>query len=119
VAARIQDRSKAKAELAKQIAQESQEARSARRRLATGQTTTLSAIGTLDEGSFRYFLQLLGEALATVNNEDTSIHTTTGDGAVEIEMKPLAGQQAQILTPSGVFSGQDYEVRITDLEEQS
>ncbi|HEB57097.1 MAG TPA: TIGR02677 family protein [Gammaproteobacteria bacterium] len=115
--AQIRDRRKEKAQLADQIARESEEARQARRHLATGETTTLSAIGELDEGSFRYFLQLLGEALATAENTEAAIYTTTGDGAIEIEMKPLAvDQRAKIHTPFGSFSGRDYQIRITDLE---
>jgi len=115
--AKIRDRSKEKAQLANQIARESEEARQARRHLATGETTTLSAIGKLDEGSFRYFLQLLGEALAAAENTEATIHTTTGDGAIEIEMKPLAADQCALVhTPFGTFSGRDYQIRITDLE---
>ena len=115
--AQIRDRRKERALLAKQIARESEEARQARRHLATGETTTLSAIGELDEGSFRYFLQLLGEALATAENTEAAIYTTTGDGAIEIEMRPLAtDQRAQIHTPCGIFSGRDYQIRISDLE---
>ncbi|MBL1259863.1 MAG: TIGR02677 family protein [Thiotrichaceae bacterium] len=116
-AAQIRDRSKEKTALAEQIARESEEARQARRLLATGETTTLSAIGKLDEGSFRYFLRLLGEALATAENSEAAILTTTGDGAIEIEMRPLAADQcANIHSPFGTFSGRDYQIRITDLE---
>ena len=116
-AAQIRDRRKEKAQLADEIARESEQARQARQHLATGETTTLSAIGELDEGSFRYFLQLLGEALAAAENTEAGIHTTTGDGAIAIEMNPLAAdQRAEIQTPFGVFSGRDYQIRITDLE---
>lgn len=115
--AQIRDRREEKALLADQITRESEEARQARHYLATGETTTLSAIGELDEGSFRYFLQLLGEALATAENTEAAIYTTTGDGAIEIEMRPLAtDQRAKIQTPFGTFSGRDYQIRITDLE---
>ncbi len=115
--AQIRDRRKEKAQLAEQIACESEETRLARHHLATGETTTLSAIGELDENSFRYFLQLLGEALASAENTEATILTTTGDGAIEIEMKPLdTNQRAQIHTPFGIFSGRDYQIRITDLE---
>ncbi len=117
--AQIRDRRKEKAQLAKQIARESEEARQARRHLATGETTTLSAIGELDEGSFRYFLQLLGEALAAAENTEAAIFTTTGDGAIEIEMRPLAiDKHANISTPIGTFSGRDYQIRITDREDR-
>jgi uncharacterized protein (TIGR02677 family) len=116
-AAQVRDRRQDKATLAQHIAEENEQARRARNRLATGETTTLSDIGQLDEGSFRYFLQLLGEALATAENPHKPIHTTTGDGAIEIEMTPLpqAGQ-AKIHTSIGTFSGRDYQIRITDLE---
>jgi len=117
--AQIRDRRKEKAQLAKQIARESEEARRARHHLATGETTTLSAIGELDEGSFRYFLQLLGEALAAAENTEAAIYTTTADGAIDIEMKPLAAhQQARIHTPLGIFSGRDYRIRISDREDR-
>jgi uncharacterized protein (TIGR02677 family) len=116
-AAQVRDRRQEKAILAQQIVEENEQTRRARNRLATGETTTLSDIGELDEESFRYFLRLLGEALATAENPHQPIHTTTGDGAIEIEMTPLPQtQQAKIHTPIGVFSGRDYQIRITDLE---
>lgn len=123
-AAQVQSRSGGRARLAQRLAAESEQAREARRRLATGAETTLSALGTLDEAAFRFLLQLLGEALSAARPPrqpgapPPPIRTVTGDGAVEIEMAPLGAEsRAEIVTPIGTFAGRDYRVRFTDREE--
>lgn len=116
--ARVKDRAKEKELLARRLATENEEIREARRRLVTGQTTTLSEIADLDESGFRYFLSLLGEALTAGGDGVATIHTVSGDGAVEIEMTPLPGARARIETEIGVFAGNDYRVRFTDLEQR-
>ncbi len=113
---KVRDRSADKRKLANLLARESLEARDARRRLATGEETRLSAIGELDQASFSLFLRLLGEALAASRDPRQAVETVTGDGAVRVALTPLgAGTRASIHTPGGVFSGQDYRVRISDL----
>ncbi|GAB6042340.1 TIGR02677 family protein [Endothiovibrio diazotrophicus] len=119
----VRSRGDGRAKLAERLARESEQAREARRRLATGESTTLSAIGELDQGAFRLLLQLLGEALSAARpprapgETPPPIRTVTGDGAVEIEMEALAeGSFAEIVTPGGVFAGRDYRVRFVDRE---
>ncbi len=113
----VRSRAAERARLARELARESEDARAARQRLATGVETTLSAIGGLDENAFRYLLRLLGDALASSTGTDAPIATTSADGAVTIEMVPLAPEsRARIDTPIGVFVGRDYRVRISDRE---
>jgi len=115
---KVRDRGADKRKLASLLARENLEARDARRRLATGDETLLSAIGALDPASFALFLRLLGDVLAATRDPERPIETVTGDGAIHIELAPLGpGTSARIQTPAGTFSGRDYRVRITDLED--
>lgn len=116
-APKVRDRGADKRKLQGLLAREGLEARDARRRLATGDETRLSAIGALDPTAFALFLRLLGDVLATSRHPDRPMETVTGDGTLRIELSPLgSGTSASIETPAGTFSGQDYRVRITDLE---
>ncbi|NEV63597.1 TIGR02677 family protein [Thiorhodococcus minor] len=113
----IRDRSQDKQKLRMRLAQESLQARDARRRLATGEEMRLSEIGRLDPASFALFLRLLGEALAAAPNPEKAVETITGDGAIRIFLEPLGPEtRAVIETPDGAFGGRDYRVCITDLE---
>lgn len=112
-AAPVRSRTAERARLARDLAREGEQALAARQRLATGEHTTLSAIGELDEEAFRYFLQLLGDALVSAPAPDVAIATSSSDGVVDIEMAPLdAHSRASIRTPVGTFTGRDYRVRI-------
>ncbi len=114
---RVRDRHQEKRKLAGLLARESAQARAARRRLATGEETRLSAMGELDREGFGLFLLLLGEALSASTHPDARVETVTGDGAISIRMTPLgADTHAAILTPDGVFSGRDHLICIRDLE---
>ena len=114
---KVRDRGDDKRRLQGLLARESLEARTARRRLATGEETRLSAIGTLEPAAFALFLRLLGEALAAASDPERPVETVTGDGAIRIRLAPLGPEtRAAIETPAGTFTGRDYRVRITDLE---
>jgi uncharacterized protein (TIGR02677 family) len=106
--------------LARQLAEESTQARAARRLLATGEPVRLSAVGRLEPAPFALFLRLLGEALSAAADQDREITTLSGDGSLRIFLTPLGPEtRARIETPHGTFGGRDYLLCITDLEEES
>jgi uncharacterized protein (TIGR02677 family) len=112
--ARVRDRAEARARLARELDEESQQVQAARRRLATGQPTRLSDLGELDRHAFGLFLGLLGEALTEQAGPDAPAERQTGDGLLHISLTPLAADsRARIDTPHGVFSGRDHLITIT------
>jgi uncharacterized protein (TIGR02677 family) len=114
--ARVKDRAAERDHLARQVAAERDQAEAARRQLASGQTAKLSEFGDLDQAEFRLFLRILREALsAGPPGPDGTIVTRTGDGTMEITLRPLPGGIAEITTPDGVLRGPDHEITITDL----
>lgn len=115
---RIRDRAEARARLALELAEESLQVESARRRLATGQPTRLSDLGKLDQHAFGLFLGLLGEALTEQARPDAAVARQTGDGLLHISLTPLAAEsRAEIQTPHGVFSGRDHLITITSTQD--
>ena len=111
---RVRDRAEARARLARELAEESQQVEAARKRLATGQPTRLSDLGELDRHAFGLFLGLLGEALTEQAGPDATAERQTGDGLLHISLTPLAADsRARIDTPHGVFSGRDHLITIT------
>lgn len=118
--AKVRDRSRDRALMAQQLAQESRQVEAARRRLATGRTTRLSELGELDAQAFSLFLGLLGEALAEQHDPSSSVERQTGDGLLHIRLEPLAeDSRARICTAAGVFSGRDHLLTIRLTEERS
>lgn len=118
--AKVRDRSRDRALMARQLAEESRQVEAARRRLATGRPIRLSELGELDMHAFGLFLGLLGEALAEQHDPDSPVERQTGDGLLHIRLEPLAeGSRAQICTPAGVFSGRDHLLTIRLSEETS
>ncbi|KRP45940.1 hypothetical protein TU73_11380 [Pseudomonas libanensis] len=118
--AKVRDRSRDRALMAQQLAQESRQVEAARRRLATGRTTRLSELGELDAPAFSLFLGLLGEALAEQHDPSSSVERQTGDGLLHIRLEPLAeDSRARICTAAGVFSGRDHLLTIRLTEERS
>jgi uncharacterized protein (TIGR02677 family) len=112
--ARVRDRAEARARLARELDEESQQVEEARKRLATGQPTRLSDLGELDRHAFGLFLGLLGEALTEQTGSDATAERQTGDGLLHISLTPLAADsRAKIDTPHGVFSGRDHLITIT------
>jgi len=66
-------------------------------------------LGLLDASSFRLFLTLLGEALATQRHPEEPVERLTGDGTLMIQLTPLAAHtRASIRTELGTFSGRDH-----------
>jgi len=117
--AKIRDRSAERRRLADQVTAEREQTDAARRRLATGHVARLSSLGELDHDEFSLFLRILGEALsAGPPGLDGVITTRTGDGTMEIVLRPLSdGVVAEIKTPDGVLRGPDHEITISDLTE--
>jgi uncharacterized protein (TIGR02677 family) len=114
--ARVRDRAAEREHLARQIAAERDQAEAARRRLADGHAAKLSEFGELDLAEFRLFLRILREALsAGPPGPGGTIVARTGDGTMEITLRPLPSGIAEIITPDGVLRGPDHEITITDL----
>ena len=110
---RILDRSEERKLLADRVAEEAAETESARQRLATNRETRLSDLGRLDKSTFRLFLTLLGEALATQTDPDEPMERLTGDGTLVVRLTPLDSQtQAEITTDLGTFRGRDHRILI-------
>ena len=111
--ARVRDRSRERALMVQHLQEESRQIEAARRRLATGRPTRLSALGELDTHEFGLFLSLLGEALSEQTHPDQAVERQSGDGLLHIRLEPLgADTWASIKTPSGVFSGRDHVLHI-------
>ena len=118
--AKVRDRSRDRALMAQQLAQESRQVEAARRRLATGRMMRLSELGELDVHAFGLFLGLLGEALAEQHDPNSPVERQTGDGLLHIHLEPLAeDSHARICTAAGVFSGRDHLLTIRLTEERS
>lgn len=112
--ARVQDRSDARAILARFLDDEAEQVRRAKAQWATGQAMRLSTLGELDARAFGLFLALLGEALAGQHHPDQPVERMTSDGTLRIRLVPLApDSHARIRTPCGVFAGRDHEITVT------
>jgi uncharacterized protein (TIGR02677 family) len=110
---RILDRSAERSLLAARVAEEAAETEAARQRLATGRDTRLSQLGHLDSSSFRLFLTLMGEALASQTDPDQPVERLTGDGTLMVRLVPLAADsKAHIVTDLGTFRGRDHLLHI-------
>lgn len=110
---RIQDRSLERGVLAARVAEEAAQTEAARRRLVTHCETRLSELGRLDAPSFRLFLTLLGEALASRVDPEKPVERLTGDGTLMVRLVPLAAHtEAAIATDLGTFRGRDHLIFI-------
>lgn len=110
------DRSREKALLARQAAEEAAQLAEARQRLLTAGATRLSLLGELDQAAFGLFLDLLGEALANKLPPADSVRATSTDGSLEIVLVPTGdGTSATIVTSDGALHGPDHHVEIRDL----
>lgn len=116
--ANVIERGEAKQRLAEMAKQEAEQVERAREKLATGQVTRLSELGSLNKSEFQLFLELLGAALAEQKDQDAEVITTSADGALQIAMTPTEDKAlATIVTSEGVFQGRDHYIRITELAE--
>jgi uncharacterized protein (TIGR02677 family) len=99
---RILDRSAERSLLAARVAKEAAQTEAARQRLA-------SELGRLDSSSFRLFLTLRGEALASQTDPDKPVERLSGDGTLIVRLVPLAARtEAEIATDLGTFRGRDH-----------
>ncbi len=116
---RVRDRTEARALLARELAEESLQVETARKRLATGEPTRLSDLGKLDTHAFSLFLALLGEALAEQAGPQSAAERQTGDGLLHILLRPLdPNSHAEVDTPHGVFAGRDHLITITPTQDR-
>ncbi len=116
--AKVRDRSRERALMAAQWAEESRQIEAARRRLTTGRAMRLSELGDLDPHAFGLFLTLLGEALMDQSGPDAPVERLSGDGLLHIRLEPLdATSHARIVTPAGVFAGRDHLLTVTPGED--
>jgi uncharacterized protein (TIGR02677 family) len=113
---RVEDRSEAKAALARRAAMEAAQLRAAQERLATGAPVKLSDLGLLDRHEFRLLLDLLGAALASGRpGPDGKLRTTTSDGALGVVLEPVPGGAAvEIRTTEGLMYAPEHLVTVTD-----
>ncbi|MEV7724870.1 TIGR02677 family protein [Streptomyces sp. NPDC087917] len=115
---RVEDRQEARRRLAEVAVKQAAEIAAARARLVTDGITRLSWLGELDPVSFRLFLQLLGDALATWRPGMTHTVAASNDGSMEIRLAALTdGSVAEVRTPGGTFRGPDHTIEIIDLAE--
>jgi len=118
-AARVADRSEDRARLAARVAAEREQTERARRRIATGEPIRLSALGApegLDSGEFRFFLRLLGDALAAgPDAEDGSCRATTSDGAFDVVLTPITGAGLiGVRSADGTVWAPDHTITVVD-----
>ena len=115
---RVQERDEERRLLAAQFREEHAHIEAARERLATGKLTRLSEIGRLDGHAFQLFLSLLGEALTVQQSPGETVELQSGDGLLRIRLVPLGAEsRAEVLTPTGVFTGRDHIMTITRIED--
>jgi uncharacterized protein (TIGR02677 family) len=113
---RVIDRRDERRLLAQRAAAEADQTAAARARLVSEHPIRLSDLGRLDTDAFSLFLALLGEALSAGRPGEREIHTTTGDGSLEILLAPIpGGAPVEIRTDAGVFRGPDHVLHIADL----
>lgn len=112
-AARVADRSEAKALLIARAREEAEQTAAARRRILTQGSRPLSAFGELDPDAFRLFIGLLGDALAAMGPRADTAQVQTSDGELTVTLRRVSGAGiAVIRTPGGELSGPDYLVDI-------
>lgn len=113
-AARVIDRSAEKALLLSRAREEAEQTARARARILTDGPMRLSTFGELDPGSFRLFLALLGDALASMAPGERSTQVFTSDGELSVSLTRCTDSQiAVIRTSDGDLSGPDHLVDIS------
>ena len=113
---RVIDRRHERRLLALRAVEEAEQTAAARTRLATEHSIRLSDLGHLEPDAFSLFLALLGEALSAARPGEREIHTTTGDGSLQILLAAIPdGAPVEIRTDAGIFRGPDHVLHIADL----
>lgn len=114
---RMRDRSRERALLARQLAEEEAQLEAARRRLATGKAQRLSEIGQLSEAELRVLLSLLGELLADQDHPDRPVTRVSADGTLDLRLEPLdAHIRARIDSEPGTLHGREHRITITPVQ---
>jgi uncharacterized protein (TIGR02677 family) len=115
----IVNRTEEKAVLAAAMADETEQLRAARQKLATGRPMRLSEMGFLRAPEFGLLLDLLDEALTRKIEPTDEVETASSDETLVIRMWPVDGRAA-IDTEDGWLFGQDHFLVIRDalIEEQ-
>lgn len=114
---RLRDRSADRALLARELDEEFLLTEAARRGLATGTPTRLSALAELDIHRFKLLLGLLGEVLPEQSGPEARADKQTGDGLLHIRLDPISPvSPARIDTPDGIFAGRDHMITISPAE---
>jgi uncharacterized protein (TIGR02677 family) len=111
----VHDRSAGRKKLEAQVGEEHAQIEAARQKFATGCPLLLSELWRLNSQEFRFFLDLLGEAIATkAAGDDGVTEIQSNDGLYLIRLEPLdADTEAEIVTEDGVFCGRDHRITIT------
>lgn len=111
----VHDRSAGRKKLEAQVGEEHAQIEAARQKFATGCPLLLSELWRLNSHEFRFFLDLLGEAIATkIAGDDGVTEIQSNDGLYFIRLEPLdADTEAEIITEDGVFSGRDHRITVT------
>jgi uncharacterized protein (TIGR02677 family) len=114
--ARVADLSKSRELLERLAGDEHDQMEAARARLVSG-PARLSELGELGVLEFKFFLAVLGEALATQSNPDETVERFTNDGLHHIKLEPLGPKtRARIHTGIGTFSGRDHILTLTAVD---
>lgn len=117
-AARVEDRSEAKAMLREQARAQVEQTAEARRRILTGGPKPLSSFGVLDGEAFKLFLGLLGDALAAIGPGAQTSQVHTSDGELTVILTRMDdGGIAVISTSEGELIGPDHLVDIVSAVE--
>lgn len=110
---KVRDRSRERALLAAQLAEEQAWVDAARAKLARGAPLRLSELGPLDRHEFKLLLGLIGEALGAQRSPDSPVERQSNDGSLRIRLEPLEPEsRAEIETELGVFSGRDHHLTV-------
>ncbi|MBY8965956.1 TIGR02677 family protein [Algiphilus sp. NNCM1] len=116
---RMRDRSRERALLARQLAEEEARLDTARKRLATGKPQRLSDIGPLSEAELKILLSVLGELLAEQRHPDHKVTRASTDGTLDLTLEPLATSlRARIESELGTLHGREHRITITAVDAQ-
>ncbi|MGP3999650.1 TIGR02677 family protein [Streptomyces sp. 8N706] len=111
--ARVRDIAALKAARAERARHERAELEAAWDMLRTDGPVRLSDFARLGHGVFERLLDLLGRALSSGPDSTGARRGTTGDGRVEVVLRPAPdGGSAVLRTPRGTLEGPDYVVEV-------
>ena len=111
---KIVDLSKERYLLRRQAEEENAQIERAHALLIRDEPVCLSDFEELEPGAFELLLDLLGEALSSHIDKETTIEATSIDGSLIIELRPLpdSNRTARLRTSHGILTGPDFRVSI-------